>query len=125
LFGTSHDNIAFEESAIRDVESLLPDDLYAILGDGKILMVMSKAAGKQMAVHEVAEHFGIALTNVIAFGDDHNDVDMLRECGIGVAVSNAITEAKAVADYICDSNENDGVARWLEANHVTTQLPTI
>ena len=41
---------------------------------------------------------------------------MLRECGIGVAVANAIDEAKAVADFVCDTNDNDGVARWLEEN---------
>ena len=41
---------------------------------------------------------------------------MLRGCGIGVAVSNAINEAKLVANYICDTNENDGVVKWLEEN---------
>ena len=41
---------------------------------------------------------------------------MLRDCGIGAAVANAIDEAKAVADYICDNNDNDGVAKWLEEN---------
>jgi len=41
---------------------------------------------------------------------------MLRGCGIGVAVSNAINEAKSAADHICDTNENDGVAKWLEEN---------
>lgn len=55
------------------------------------------------------------MKNVIAFGDDHNDIEMLRECGVGVAVANAIDEAKAVADYICDTSDNDGLARWLEA----------
>ena len=41
---------------------------------------------------------------------------MLRDCGIGVAVANAIDEVKAVADHICDTNDNDGVAKWLEEN---------
>jgi hydroxymethylpyrimidine pyrophosphatase-like HAD family hydrolase len=50
------------------------------------------------------------------FGDDLNDAEMLRECGIGVAVSNALDEAKAVAGHICGDCDEDGVARWLEGN---------
>ena len=50
----------------------------------------------------------------VAFGDDYNDIEMLRDCGIGVAVANAIPEVKTAADYICDTNDNDGVAKWLE-----------
>ena len=42
--------------------------------------------------------------------------DMLRNCGVGVAVANAIDEAKAAADAVCGSNDEDGVARWLEAH---------
>jgi len=52
----------------------------------------------------------------VSFSDDYNDFDMIRECGIGVAVINALDEVKAVANYICDANENDGVAKWLEEN---------
>jgi hydroxymethylpyrimidine pyrophosphatase-like HAD family hydrolase len=42
---------------------------------------------------------------------------MIRKSGIGVAMNNAIDEVKAVANYICDSNNNDGVANWL-ANYL-------
>jgi hydroxymethylpyrimidine pyrophosphatase-like HAD family hydrolase len=45
---------------------------------------------------------------VAAFGDDHNAIEMLRNCGIGVAVENAIDKAKAAADYLCDTNDNYG-----------------
>ena len=41
---------------------------------------------------------------------------MLKVCGVGVAVANALDEVKAVADHICDTNDNDGVAIWLEEN---------
>ena len=56
----------------------------------------------------------MSFSNIAAFGDDYNDVEMLRECGIGVAVANAIDEAKAAADYICGDCDDDGTARWLE-----------
>jgi len=44
---------------------------------------------------------------------------MLGNCRTGVAVDNAIDEAKAAADFVCDSNDNDGVARWIEQNVLT------
>jgi len=55
-------------------------------------------------------------TSALAFGDDYNDIEMLRECGIGVAVDNAIYEAKVAADYACGGCDEDGVAKWLEVN---------
>ena len=44
------------------------------------------------------------------------NIEMLRDCGIGVAVANAISEVKSAADHICDINDNNGVAKWLEEN---------
>ncbi len=50
----------------------------------------------------------IPLENVLAIGDSHNDVDMIKSCGIGAAVNNAVNEAKQVADYISDENWGGG-----------------
>ena len=58
----------------------------------------------------------VDINSFVAFGDDVNDIDMVQRCGIGVAVSNAIDAVKEVADYICDSNDDDGVAKWIELN---------
>jgi len=82
----------------------------------KWYMVQERSATKSSAVEAVAAHFGIALSEIAAFGDDQNDVGMLRLCGTGVAVANAIDEAKAVADFICGSNDDDGPAHWIEEN---------
>ena len=62
----------------------------------------------------LVEHIGIELNDVIAFGDDINDLGMLKLAGTAVAVSNAIEEVKAVADHITESNDQDGVAKFLE-----------
>ena len=75
-----------------------------------------KAASKFQGIKALAEHYNISLDEVVTFGDDYNDLEMLEGCGIGVAMDNAIDEAKNVADYICDTNENDGVAGWIEEN---------
>ena len=60
------------------------------------------------------EQFNVSLNEVAAFGDDRNDIEMLRICGIKVAVTNALDEVKAVADYVCGDCDEDGVAKWLE-----------
>ena len=73
----------------------------------------NKNATKWQAVAAVANHLGIDTTKIAAFGDDFNDIDMLEKCGIGVAMSNGIAQAKVVADFVCDTNDNDGVAKWL------------
>jgi len=110
IFGTA------DETEINAIEKLLDDDLYWEISENEILMVMNKNARKLNAVKEIANHFGLTLAETAAFGDDYNDVEMLRECGIGVAVANAINECKEAAGHICDSNENDGVAKWLDEN---------
>jgi len=73
-------------------------------------------ATKWQAVSAVAAHLGINPAQIAAFGDDNSDVEMLANCGFGVAMGNAISKAKSAAKYVCDDNEQDGVARWLEAN---------
>lgn len=47
---------------------------------------------------------------------DENDIEMLKMCGIGVAVDNAISDVKDIADSVTLSNDEDGVAEWLEKN---------
>ena len=94
----------------------LPDNLYIEISDGNFAMIMNRKAGKHNAVKILADYYNYDLSEVAAFGDDYNDVEMLRECGIGVAVANAIDEAKAAADFICASNDNDGIAKWIEQN---------
>ena len=78
-------------------------------------MVMRREATKWNAIQAVAGRMGIPIKDIAAFGGDYNDIELLRNCGTGVAVGNAIEEAKAAADEICASNEEDGVARWREA----------
>jgi len=75
----------------------------------------NKHANKWNAIVKLAEHLHIDPSEIIAFGDDSNDIEMLENCGIGVAMGNAIDEVKAIADQICDTNDNDGVAKWIEA----------
>jgi len=74
----------------------------------------NRDAVKWKALSALLEYTGISFAETAAFGDDFNDIEMLQNCGIGIAMENAIDDAKSAADYICGTNEEDGVARWLE-----------
>jgi Cof subfamily protein (haloacid dehalogenase superfamily) len=108
--------ITADKTEINKIEQLFNENLYWEISENEVLMVMNKNARKRNAVKDIANHFGFALNEVAAFGDDYNDIEMLRDCGIGIAVANAINEVKAAADYVCATNDNDGVAKWLEEN---------
>ena len=59
---------------------------------------------------------GIGQNEVVYFGDDNDDIEPVRNCGVGVAVSNAIRDVLDVADHVAESNDMDGVARFIEEN---------
>ena len=50
----------------------------------------------------------------MTIGDENNDIEMLEFAGIGVAMGNAKQHIKDKADYVTDTNENDGVAKVIE-----------
>ena len=93
---------------------MLTDDLYYTVANGHLIQIMSKSATKWSGVKAMLDISNISATETAYFGDDHDDVEPIRMCGIGVAVSNAIDEVKAVADHIAESNDDDGVAKFIE-----------
>lgn len=107
-------NIEGNPEHIEKIKDLLPDDLYLEIGDNKLAMIMNKKATKQAGIIAAAKELNIHKDNIIAFGDDYNDIGMIKYCGIGVAVANALGVVKAVADYMTLSNDEDGVAAFLE-----------
>ncbi len=98
------------------IAKLLPDYLYAQMCGGQLGLVMNKNATKLNGIKHLAARFGIELADVAAFGDDYNDIEMLRGCGVGVAMENALPEVKAVADFVCGVNDDDGMAKWISEN---------
>jgi Cof subfamily protein (haloacid dehalogenase superfamily) len=101
---------------IEQLRGMVPNDLYFEMNEGILGLIMHRDAAKWNALQLIAEHFNINTSAIVAFGDDLNDIEMLRKCGVGVAVANAIDECKAAADYVCGDCDDDGVAKWLEEN---------
>lgn len=63
--------------------------------------------------------------NIIAFGDDFADIGMLKLCGLGIAMGNAIREVKEIADDVTKSNDEDGVAYYLEKQVLPKRISEI
>lgn len=84
---------------------------------GKSYHKLSHAkATKEDAIVEVAKYFGVSFEDILSFGDDTSDVNMLQFSKIGVAVENAKQHVKDVADYVCGSNDEQGVINYLKDN---------
>jgi Cof subfamily protein (haloacid dehalogenase superfamily) len=96
------------------IKSILPQGLYLSVSRDNLAMVMNQGATKSRGIAAIADKFGISKEEIVVFGDDTNDIEMLKDFGLGVAMSNSIDEVKDIADYVCDSNDNDGVAKWLD-----------
>lgn len=71
---------------------------------------VNKAKGLEL----VCDKLGITMENVLSCGDSLNDIKMIQASGIGVAMGNAQDAIKYAADYVTDTNENDGVAKAIE-----------
>jgi hydroxymethylpyrimidine pyrophosphatase-like HAD family hydrolase len=83
--------------------------------DNSFINVHSEQASKSGAVATLIESKGIQLSEVISFGDDLPDVDLMMTTGWSVAVENAIPEVKTTARFLTASNDDDGVAIVLES----------
>lgn len=68
---------------------------------------------KGRAMLDVCQHYGKTAEDCIAFGDSMNDAEIILAAGLGVAMGNADRTLKDIADMICDSCENDGIAKAL------------
>ncbi len=60
------------------------------------------------------QRLGLKREELVTFGDNYNDMTMIGYAGFGVAMANGEKDVKKIADYVCESNDDDGVARTLE-----------
>ncbi|MHA7131478.1 HAD family hydrolase [Algoriphagus namhaensis] len=90
-------------------------DLHLYRSSQTYLEIAPKKISKATGLKKILEHeYDFGLSEVIAFGDNYNDIDLLQSVGWGVAVANAKPEVKAVAKEITSHHKEDGVAEVLE-----------
>ncbi|MEF3302740.1 Cof-type HAD-IIB family hydrolase [Paenibacillus sp. GYB003] len=106
------------ESLLAAYERLLATDrleliVYGAPGEPHQIDVQPKGTGKAAALDKLCRTLGIRRDDVVAIGDDRNDVDMLRFAGLGVAMANAPDDVRAAADAIAPHDLESGVGRTI------------
>lgn len=111
------------EAIKRCMAAEIEDRVATLAFDDVTLTVLSSGVSKAAAVEWVAGRYGVGQSEVIAIGDDLNDVPMLGWAGLGIAMGNARPAARAVAREITGTNAEHGVAqaieRWVLSRLVT------
>ena len=87
-------------------------DLYIVKSTPYFCEISHKDARKSCAVEYLCKEWGICKDEVLAIGDQNNDIELLKAGGIKVAMGNATEELKACADFVTDTVDNDG---WVKA----------
>ena len=93
---------------------IVHQSLYVPAYGVEVLEVFDPAVNKWQGILHVARHHGIDPSEIVAVGDDVNDVPMLQSAGFGVAMGNARPEIQAVARRVIGTNAEDGLAAFLE-----------
>ncbi len=102
------------EKTLALVKNELTEDLYYTIAHGYLMQIMNIYATKWNGIKAMLDICNCSPNETVYFGDDQDDIEPIKMCGLGIAVSNGIDEAKAVADYITESNDDDGVAKFIE-----------
>lgn len=79
-----------------------------------IIEIVHKGLSKAVGIDYIAKEMGIPRERIIAFGDEDNDFEMIEYAGVGVAMSNGIDDLKTIANEITLSNNEDGIAKFLQ-----------
>lgn len=105
----------FDEEQAQCLKAELADYDCVRFSDGYWYKFTKAGVTKENAIRMACEACGIGLEDVVAFGDDYADIGMLKLCGRGIAMGNAIDAVKEAADIVIGRNDEDGIAKYLEA----------
>ena len=103
----------FEEAQAKQLAKLLDGCDCVRFSDGYWYKFTKKEATKEQAIRELCSICGIGTNEITAFGDDYADIGMLKLCGTGIAMDNAVSDVKKQADLVIGSNDEDGIANYL------------
>ncbi len=93
----------------------LSDAFDALRHEGNVVEFVPKGTSKATGIAWLCEYLGVDVADTYAIGDSVNDLDMLAAVGHGIAMGNALEEAKAAAEYVTTDIHNDGV--WNAMKH--------
>jgi HAD superfamily hydrolase (TIGR01484 family) len=111
-FGIRHDDLEVMRKLREEVRSW--GHLEVIRSADINIEIFVRGICKASGIKKVCELAGITSDQVMAVGDHHNDMEMLRSAGLGIAMGKADEEVKRAADGVTDTNERDGVAKAIQ-----------
>lgn len=100
----------------KSLEKNFSNEILLYRSKETYIEISHKDISKKTAIDVLLKHCypTLSMDNVVAFGDNYNDIEMLKVVGLGVAVGNANYEVLKVADAVTDTNKNDGVAKAIK-----------
>ena len=103
------------DTLYKSLEKSLSNDIILYRSKPTYIEISHRSISKKTAIETLINHKypKTTMANVIAFGDNYNDLDMLKAVGLGIAVANANNLVLKTAKQITDTNKNDGVAKAL------------
>lgn len=102
------------DEQIKKIPNLFYKHYEIIKSRSNLLEFMPKGITKAYGISLLARELGIQQAEIMTIGDEENDLSMIEYAGLGVAMQNAVSSIKEVADVITDTNDNDGVAQAVE-----------
>ncbi|MGI6366457.1 MAG: Cof-type HAD-IIB family hydrolase [Bacillota bacterium] len=101
--------------AYPQLKARFADSLEIARSGSRFIDIFQAGVSKGRALRDLGASLGIEKKNIIAAGDNHNDLEMLKAAGLGVAMAGADELVKSAADYVTAGNDQDGIAALLEA----------
>lgn len=98
----------------RNLARLQKFDLSISFTERDNLEASPAGVTKASGLRELCKFLGIDLSETVAVGDGHNDVEILQTAGLGVAMGNSSDDIKKISGYITADNDHDGVAQVIE-----------
>ena len=112
ITGVIPQEVSFEDEEVyKEVHKVL------CMGDKEDIAALEQQLVKefpQIRIYRSKDHFHVKQEEIMAFGDNFNDIDMIRYAGLGVAMGNAADEVKQAADIVTDINDNEGERQILD-----------
>ncbi|OGS71596.1 MAG: haloacid dehalogenase [Flavobacteria bacterium RIFCSPLOWO2_12_FULL_35_11] len=98
------------------LENSFSNDIMLYRSKPTYIEISHCSVSKKTAIEVLLKscYTNISMENIVAFGDNYNDIEMLKAVGLGVAVANAIEEVLQIANKITNTNKNDGVAKTIQ-----------
>lgn len=102
-----------KEKLLKVQAELAQGGIHAFFSDDNYIEVVADGVSKGAALEQLSESLGIERKETMAFGDQENDLELLKHAGVGVAMGNAMMKVRQAADVVAESNDDSGVGKMI------------